>query len=273
MRRTVAIFSLLAILFSTTTAQQVIPLDAKGESCVTAVDGKLNLSVAGVDFTFSGEKKQEQSGSKKSSFSFAGTNMVKTNHLALIELGSNFTVNNSFDKYDGAVKEALNFSNYKSVVCTINLMTMNVPLNPKRTLGFTMGFGFAMENYTFANKVSLKYENGLFDVIQLDESIKKSKININYIHIPLLFDWNIRKGFFISAGGVLDILMGSKLSYKKPKTTVEGRLPFNPVQVGVTARIGWNRLYAFANYSPLNMYRKSTEISANRMSVGVGLFF
>jgi hypothetical protein len=130
-----------------------------------------------------------------------------------------------------------------------------------------------MENYTFANKVSLKYENGLFDVIQLDESIKKSKININYIHIPLLFDWNIRKGFFISAGGVLDILMGSKLSYKKPKTTVESRLPLNPVQVGVTARIGWNRLYAFANYSPLNMYRKSTEISANRMSVGVGLFF
>ena len=273
MRRFVKIFSLLVMLFSTTTAQQVIPLDSKGESSVEVKDGKLNLSIAGIDLFFSGEKRVEKSGSKTASFSFAGINMVRNNHLALIEIGSNFTVNNDFNKYDGAVRDALHFSNHKAVTCTINLLTMNMPLNKKRTLGFTMGFGFAMENYTFADKVTLKYDNGLFDVVQLDPSIKKSKVAINYIHIPLLFDWNIREGFFVSAGGSLDILMGSKLSYKKPKTTVEGRLPFNPVQVGVTARIGWRRIYAFANYSVLNMYKKSTDISANRMSVGMGLFF
>lgn len=277
MRRFFTLFSLLAILFTTTTAQQMIPLDSKGESSVAAKDGKLDLSIAGMNFSFGGQKKTESKSESKTTqkvnYTFGGVSMAKNNHLALLEIGTNFTVNNYFDKYDGAVRDALNFSNHKSICCTINLMTMNVPLNPKRTLGFTMGFGFAMENYTFADKVTLKYEGGSFDIIQLDEGIKKSKININYIHIPLLFDWNIRKGFFVSAGGQLDILMGSKLSYKRPKTTIEGKLPLNPVQVGVTARIGWRRIYAFANYSLLNMYKKSTEISANRISVGVGLFF
>lgn len=117
MRRFFTLFSLLAILFSTTTAQQVIPLDSKGESSVAAKDGKLDLSIAGMNFSFGGQKKSESESksSQKVNYTFGGVSMAKNNHLALVELGTNFTVNNYFDKYDGAVRNALNFSNHKSI--------------------------------------------------------------------------------------------------------------------------------------------------------------
>lgn len=275
MRRLFFTMTLLAML-STASAQHVISLDSKGESKVSAKNGELSISIAGLDLSFGGKKESSSSTSTKKSvadFTFAGVSNTKYNHLALVELGSNFLVQTDFSNVDSTLAAALNFSNRKAVQCTINLMTMNILLNPKRTLGFTMGFGFEMNNFTFTDNVTLKYEQGNFAVIPLAEGIKKSKLSVNYIHIPLLFDWNIRRGFFISAGATFDILMGSKLSYKKPKTTIEGKLPLNPVQAGVTARIGWRRLYVFANYSLLNMYKNSTDISARRMSAGVGLFF
>lgn len=258
-------------------AQQTIALDKSGESSVTTENGNLSINLAGMNFLFGSNlsKTTQSEKSKKSSkaeFGFGGF-MPSYNHLALFEIGSNFVVNTDFSNCEPAVQEALRFSHRKAVQLAINLMTMNVPFNPKRTLGFTLGFGFNTENYTFANNVTIKYEHGDFNIVELDASVKKSKLAISYIHIPMLFDWNIRKGFFISAGASLDILMGGKLSYKKPKVVAKSEIPLNPLQVGVTARIGWRRLYAYVNYSPLNMYKSYSGINANRMSAGMGLWF
>lgn len=278
MRRLISTM-VLVVLFYGASAQQVISLDSKGQSSVTAKDGQLAINIAGMSFSFGGEKKSSSPTSGKTTkksvaqFAYAGITAPKYNHLSLFEIGTNFLVQTDFSAMDKPVATALDFSSRKAVQCTINLMTMNVPLNPKRTLGFTLGFGFEMNNYTFNDKVLLKYEQGSFVVEPLQQSIKKSKLAVTYIHIPMLFDWNIRRGFFISAGATFDILMGSQLSYKKPKTKIEGKLPLNPVQVGVTSRIGWRRVYAFVNYSLLNMYKNKTDITARRMSAGVGLYF
>ncbi len=268
--------TLLLIAFATTAvAQQTISLDKSGQSSVTADNGDLTINLAGMNFRLGGRDSvaTQSSKSSKAYFRFGGVNIPSYNHLALLEIGTNFVVNTNFTGYDTAMQEVLGFSNHKAVCVNINLMTMNVPLNPKRTLGFTLGFGFAMENYTFNKNVSLSYDQGRFNIINLDEGIKKSKLAVSYIHMPMLFDWNIRQRFFISAGASLDILMNSQLSYKKPKTQIDRALPLNPIQVGVTARIGWRRIYAFVNYSVLNMYKQSTDISANRISAGMGLWF
>ena len=277
MRRLISTM-VLVVLFYGASAQQVISLDSKGQSSVTAKDGQLAINIAGMSFSFGGEKNSSPTSGKTTKksvaqFAYAGITAPKYNHLSLFEIGTNFLVQTDFSAMDKPVATALDFSSRKAVQCTINLMTMNVPLNPKRTLGFTLGFGFEMNNYTFNDKVLLKYEQGSFVVEPLQQSVKKSKLAVTYIHIPMLFDWNIRRGFFISAGATFDILMGSQLSYKNPKTKIEGKLPLNPVQVGVTSRIGWRRVYAFVNYSLLNMYKNKTDITARRMSAGVGLYF
>lgn len=276
MKRFLATLALIALVMSAS-AQQTIALDKSGESSVTTENGNLSINLAGMNFLFGGNQSkttqsEKSQKSSKAEFGFGGF-MPSYNHLALFEIGSNFVVNTDFSNCEPAVQEALRFSHRKAVQLAINLMTMNVPFNPKRTLGFTLGFGFNTENYTFANNVTIKYEHGDFNIVELDASVKKSKLAISYIHIPMLFDWNIRKGFFISAGASLDILMGGKLSYKKPKVVAKSEIPLNPLQVGVTARIGWRRLYAYVNYSPLNMYKSYSGINANRMSAGMGLWF
>ncbi|MBQ9137848.1 MAG: outer membrane beta-barrel protein [Alistipes sp.] len=274
MRRFFTTLLLLTLLGSA--SAQELPLDSKGESTVKAEDGNLAINIAGMNFIFGSDGTAKSANSKsagKVHFGFAGIDAPSYNHLALIEIGSNFVANTDFSSCSDEVAAALAFSNRKAVNVTINLMTMNVPLSAKRTVCFSMGFGFAMENYTFDGDVSLKYNSGNFELVELDQSIKKSKMLVDYIHIPLLFDFNIRKGFFISAGASLDILCASRLTYKRPKTTIEGTLPLNPVQVGVTGRIGWRRIYAFVNYSPMNMYKKASNVSANRVSAGMGFYF
>lgn len=271
MKQILTTLVLITLCFSAS-AQQKIALDNSGQSTVTAENGNLSVNIAGMSFSLAGSAGSSKSNSKVQ-FDFAGESSHATNHLALFEIGSNFVVNTDFSAYDAAMQQVLGFTNRKSINVNLNLLTMNVALNRKKTLGFTLGFGFAMENYCFSNKVSLKYEDGRFQTIELAEGVKKSKLSIDYIHIPMLFDWNIRNSFFISVGANLDILMASRLAYKKPKTKLEERLPLNPVQVGVTARVGWRRIYAYVNYSLLNMYKSSSQISANRMSAGVGFYF
>ena len=253
-----------------------IYLDQQNKDSVTAKDGKMSLTLAGINFDFAGKSDsviEAKKGRVNYTFAGASINSRSYSHLALIELGSNFLVNSDYSMYSPEDANAMQFTNRKSIYCAINLMSMDVQFNPKRTLGLTVGFGFATENYAFANKYTMEYRDGMMYPVALDDSIKKSKLLASYIHIPVLLDWNIAKGIFISAGVNVDILMNSQLKYKKPKTTIDGIATLNPFQVGITARVGWNKLYGFVNYSLLDMYKQNTGPSAHRMSAGVGLFF
>lgn len=289
MKQLLTTLILIASLAISATAQEptkqetgsTIYLDQSGTDSLSSKDGHTTLTIAGMRFDFGNHNPKSTTTQKDNSIKiripkFNFMNMgddSKYNHLALHELGSNFIVNTDYSMYTPEEANALAFGNHKSVYCAINLMSMNMQFNPKRTLGFTLGFGFAMENYSFAGDYSMEFRDGLMRPIALDPSTKKSKLLASYIHIPLLLDWNISKGFFISAGVNLDILMNSELKYKKPKTTLEGKAMLNPFQVGVTARIGWRKLYGFVNYSLMDMYKADRGPGAHRMSAGVGLWF
>jgi hypothetical protein len=109
--------------------------------------------------------------------------------------------------------------------------------------------------------------------VELDEGTKISKFNTVYFHIPMMLDWNIKHNFFISAGVNVDILMGTGTKYKFPRTTINDKATVNPVQVGATAHIGWKRLYGYANYSFVDLFREGTGPKGKRLSVGLGIWF
>ena len=119
----------------------------------------------------------------------------------------------------------------------------------------------------------MEYREGMMRPLAIDANLKKSKMVASYFHVPLTLDWNIKEGFFISAGVNLDILMGSHLKYKFPKTKIKDEITLNPVQVGFTARIGWKRIYVFTNYAFNEAFKAGTGPKANRFSVGMGIGF
>lgn len=262
------------------------------DSLITAHNGRLSFSLNGIHFGVNGEQdgnatdlnpetrpimigpyKEESMGDVRVRFGLAGICAPSFNHFALIELGTNMLVNTDYSAYTPEEASALMFGNYKSVNCNINLLTINAPLNRTRSLVASMAFGFAYENYTFANPATMEFRDGMMRPVMLDQSIKKSKLRASYIHIPVVLDWNIRRGFFISAGFNFDILMSSALKYKFPKTKIRHETGLAPIQAGVTARIGWNRLYAYFNYSLVDMYRHNVGPRGHRLSAGVGFSF
>ena len=246
---------------------QTIYISDSGEQSLAADDdGSMLLTVNGVEDAFGYHAKRVHIG-------IFGLGSPSYNHLALVELGKSWFVGESYSGYSSEEIGNMEFTSNRSTHATCNLIALNVTLDKRNKFVFSTGFGFSVDRVHFAKNVTLIYDNGRISAVELDPTISKSWLTASYLHFPLLFDWNISNGFFLSVGAYLDVLMGSALEYKKPKTKVEGTMPLNPVQVGVSGRIGWRRLYAFVNYTPMSFYKSQTNVKLNRMSAGVGIWF
>lgn len=289
MKRLILILSALLISSSFAWSQEVviendenvIYLDSKGANSITANDGKLSLMLNGTRFNIGQSKKQEEvmeapnmsRAQRKAYFGLFGIGSPNFNHIAAFEVGVNTFVGSDYSMYSVEEANQLMYTNKKAVNFTFNIGNFNIPLNPRRTLVLSGAFGFTYDNYTFADNYTMEYRDGLMRPVALDGDIKKSKMVASYFHMPIMIDWNIGKNFFLSAGVNLDVLVNSHLKYKFPKTTIENTITLNPVQVGVTGRVGWKRLYGYVNYSFIDMYKKGTGPGGKRLSAGVGIWF
>lgn len=270
------------------TEQQVIYIGSGGDNSVSSNDGRLSIMLNGSRFEIGrkvvkGEDATQSVPSdadiavvrrdKKAYFGVLGFDSPNFNHLAFLEIGANMLVDTDYSMYSAEDAVAMMFGNRKSISMTCNFGVINVPLTPRRELVVSMAIGMTQENYTFAGNYTLECRDGMMYPVALDANIKKSKLMATYLHLPFLLDWNISSDFFISAGVNLDILGGSQLKYKRPKTIIEGVVTLNPIQVGVTARVGWKRIYAFANYSFVDMFKEGTGPRGKRLSAGMGFWF
>lgn len=289
MRQLILILSALLISSSFAWSQEVtiendesvIYLDSKGANTVSANDGKLSLMLNGTRFNIGQSKKQEETtgttsisrSPRKAYFGLFGIGSPHFNHIAAFEIGVNTFVGTDYSMYSAEEANQLMYSNKKAVNFTFNVGNFNVPLNPRRSLVLSGAFGFTYDNYTFVDNYTMEYRDGMMHSVALDGNIKKSKMVATYFHMPVMIDLNLGKNFFISAGVNLDVLIGSHLKYKFPKTTIDDTITLNPVQFGITGRVGWRRLYGYVNYSFIDMYKKGTGPGGKRLSAGVGVWF
>lgn len=289
MRRLTIILAIITGCITTTHAQtndqqsNTLYIGNSADNSISNKDGKMRLTLNGMCFDFgSSENKSNitvttdylETSRKKAYYGFLGIGSPNFNHHAFMEIGASILTQLDYSAYTPEEANALMFSNNKAVHVTMNVGTLNVPLNKSRSLVLSTSFGFTCENYTFAGDYTMKFEDGMMRPVALEGKIKKSKLGASYFHVPITLDWNINNSdFFISAGVTLDVLMSSHLKYKFPKTIIDGEVTLNPIQVGATARIGWKRLYAFANYSFIDMFKAGTGPKARRLSAGMGIWF
>jgi hypothetical protein len=153
------------------------------------------------------------------------------------------------------------------------MATINVALNKSRSLAFSMAIGMMEDRYSFMNMYTLEYRDAMMRPVALGKGYSKSQLRASYVHIPMTLDWTIGRDAFVAAGVNLDILCTTHLLYKKPKTIIEDTVTINPVQVGATLRVDWRRLYGYAHYSFVDMFKRVTGPGGKRLSVGVGVWF
>lgn len=289
MNRIILILSALIIATTSVLAQDVviedkesvIYIDSKGTNTISANNGKLSLMLNGTRFDIGKKQKSVAEtdtpnttpSRQKAYFGLFGFGSPSFNHIAAFEIGANTLVGSDYSMYSKEDAANMMFSNKKAINFAFNVGTVNVPLNPRRTIVLSGAFGFVYDNYTFANDCTMEFRDGMMYPVALDGDIKKSKMTAAYFHVPVMIDWNIGRSFFISAGVNLDVLINSQLKYKFPKTTIDDEITLNPVQVGITGRIGWKRFYGYVNYSFIDMFKAGTGPAGKRLSAGAGIWF
>ena len=285
MKRLITIISLMLLIPGLASAQEttsqdndkVVYIDSDGTSAISSNNGNLSIMLNGSCFEIGNGKIEHIETTTKQSqrayFGLFGCDSPSFNHLAFFEIGANMLIGADYSMYSPEDANALMFSSTKNINYTFNVGTLNVPLTQSRSLVFSMAFGFTFDDYTFNNNYTFKYSDGMMRPVALEGNIKKSKFSTSYFHLPLMLDWNIKHNFFIAAGANLDILMTTTTKYKFPRTTVQDKATVSPIQVGVTARIGWKRLYGYVNYSFIDLFREGTGPKGKRLSAGVGIWF
>jgi len=100
------------------------------------------------------------------------------------------------------------------------------------------------------------------------------------LNIPLLFEFNTRgkSKFFIAAGGILGIRVGShtkRLVFedgdrRKPKEFDDFHL--NPIRYNATVRMGFGPINMFANYSFSTLFqdKKGPELYPFEIGISIG---
>ncbi len=255
-----------------------IYLNEQQQTSLSASGHTATLSVGGLELIF-GEQDPaltlgvySHKNESNTKISFAGFNVVSYNHLSLMEFGLCQIVGTDYGAYAAEDRGFMDLNNGKSIHVAFNFVTFNTLLTKSRTLGLSIGLGLSVENYVFSNDLTIKYADGMMRPEPIDASYKKSKLVATYLHVPVLLDWNIKKGLFLSAGFNFDLNIGGHTKIKFPKEKYRN-CHLNPFNVGATVRLGFQRLYVYGNYSFMEMFKQDQGPKAHRMSVGLGLWF
>lgn len=255
-----------------------IYLNEQQQTSLSASGHTATLSVGGLELIF-GEQEPALSlgvyshkNESNTKISFAGFNGASSNHLSLMEFGFCQIVGTDYGAYAAEDRGFMDLNNGKSIHVAFNFVTFNTLLTKSRTLGLSIGLGLSVENYVFSNDLTIKYADGMMRPEPIDASYKKSKLVATYLHVPVLLDWNIRRGLFLSAGLNFDLNIGGHTKIKFPKEKYRN-CHLNPFNVGATVRLGFQRLYVYGNYSFMEMFKQDQGPKAHRMAVGVGLWF
>ena len=255
-----------------------IYLNEQQQTSLSASGHTATLSVGGLELIF-GEQDPAltlgvypHNNESNTKISFAGFNGVSYNHLSLMEFGFCQIVGTDYGAYAAEDRGFMDLNNGKSIHVAFNFVTFNTLLTKSRTLGLSIGLGLSVENYVFSNDRTIKYADGMMRPEPIDASYKKSKLVATYLHVPVLLDWNIRRGLFLSAGLNFDLNIGGHTKIKFPKEKYRN-CHLNPFNVGATVRLGFQRLYVYGNYSFMEMFKQDQGPKAHRMSVGLGLWF
>ncbi|MBC8147155.1 MAG: DUF2807 domain-containing protein [Bacteroidetes bacterium] len=186
-------------------------------------------------------------------------------HWDGLEIGLNGYLNSDYKNNLPSAYSFLDLKQDKSFSVGINALEQNFNLINNH-FGITTGLGFQMNNYRFENNINLTSDSttiyGFHDTIR---NYTKSKLNVNYFTIPLLFEYQTNSrskanSFHLAVGGIFGVRVGShtKMVYtdgdKREKTKSRDDFHLNPIKYEATVRIGWGKLNLFANYALSSLF-------------------
>jgi len=228
-------------------------------------------------------------------------------HWAGVEIGINGYLTKDFDMNFRPEDEYLDLRMEKGIQVNLNLYEQNIALSKNQEWGMLTGIGLQWNNYRFRRPTSLNPDSSyLIGYIDEGISVRKSKLAIAYLQVPVLFEWQNqalkkRNSFHISLGVILGVRLWSwqKKYYdelnkeytltqynpsagqyddvwtrKSPnynKTHTYDDYHLQPFKADASVRIGWGFINLFATYNLVPMFRKDKGPELHQFAAGITL--
>lgn len=195
--------------------------------------------------------------------------------IPMVELGWNALSGVDYGLYDASKAGFLDLNNWKSTQVTVNLFQFGA-YDHKNKLGITMGLGLRANNYRLDSSLSLIKQGELMVPCQIADfttrSVKKSKLNIASVHLPVEVMIGKPTRFAFSLGGYIDMVMNShtKVKFKGGHKEKGHNLPVNFIQAGATARFTFRWFSIYASYQPTQLFKSGRGPEAQQWTIGIG---
>jgi hypothetical protein len=228
-------------------------------------------------------------------------------HWAGVELAVNGFLTKDFDMKFKPEDEYMDLRMEKSMQVNLNFYEQNVALSKKQNWGMLTGFGLSWNNYRFNRPTTLNPDSAyLIGYIDKGISVRKSKLAIAYLQVPLIIEWqnhSVRKinSFHVAAGIIFGVRLWSwqkkyynelnkeytltqydpatgnyedkwlRTSPNYNKTHTYDDFHLQPFKADATFRIGWGYVNLFATYNLLPMFRKDKGPDLHQFAAGITL--
>jgi len=228
-------------------------------------------------------------------------------HWAGFDIGFNGYITNNFNMKFPPEDEYLDLRMEKSIIVNINIFEQNVALTKDKRFGALTGLGLSLPNYRFRRATHLSSDSSnLIGYISDGISVKKTKLAMMYLTIPVLFEWQTnnwhkKNSFHVGFGVIIAarLMSWTKIYYNEQYKDFElyryntesgqyeaelaATSPGNkkvkdkndwflkPVKAEATLRVGWGFINLWVTFSMNQMFRNDKGPQVYPWSAGITL--
>jgi len=203
-------------------------------------------------------------------------------HWAGVDVGLNgYMYNNNSMSLTGTDR-SLSLNQAKSWNISLNFAEVNMKL-VKNYIGITTGLGLQFNNYRFDKSIKLISDSASLTYFNDTIKYNKNKLIVTYLTLPILFDFQIPVGehdrIHLTAGVVGGLRIGTHtkqvfdLNGNENKEKQREDFHLSPFQYGLTARLGYNGVGVFVNYSLSSLFKDGEGPELYPWSAGLSFSF
>lgn len=206
-------------------------------------------------------------------------------HYAGLEIGLNNYLTSDFSMVLPTEDRYMDLNTGKSWNWNINIIDYGFGLGTDK-VGIVSGLGFEFINYNFEGQNSIRKDPDTGEIVEYvpdyEGNITKSKMNMTYLTVPLLLEFQIpapHKRIYFSAGvvGGLKLWSNTKMKYtisgEKSKEKAKGDYNLSPLRWGLTARVGYRALGFYATYYMTPLFKPGLGPELYPFNIGLAFSF
>lgn len=264
MKRIITLFAVLVATASAAHAQSdsLVVFDTQGD--------KLGISIAGFNISLGETAKEKYT--DEYIYHEPRRKKIVTNFLGLGFGGMVLTSSPYYGPWESE-RDILGIYPASSTRIDLEIVSWNIPLDPRGRYYYRVGTMFSYDSYCFRNNITLFNDGeGYLMPVPLEGQIKSTRLKANYWGINMGLGFKVNK-VIIMVQGTAELLTKSSVKYKNPGKTIYQINGVNPFRSRISLSTSWDGYGFYIDYGLTPLFEAGTGNDAHSLSLGVRMGF